>query len=423
MTDYIAKIAELLKSGETVIFYTVGGDTFLNIRELKARFGLLPTGVCDKDPKKQGRTWKGLEGLIVQSPDEVMQSLPKTYWFIPSVNYRYQIIGYLTQERGIAPSRIVNYEPVRKFRSCQHLNQSITYDRTGKLSFCCRKTCPSVAPEERLNGAAFRKLRDDLLKLVEEDRVPAESLCAGCNFIKEDYYPVEPKGLFISYNRNNVCNYHCCYCTVSHAPEIGKDEGCHTVNEVVTALRQENVLAEDYSLSFATSGEPTLYPGRKEVYQTFDGDLICILTNGFLYDPDLFALLNQKKAYILDSIDAGTSETYRRIKGVDGFERVRQNLKKYAQAAVGLVMLKYIFVPGVNDTPEDVDGFIDLCEETGAILAIAAVDFFSTEKITDHTKNMINRLATGLVARGILCVPYTSSQPVEYAAEIRFLMD
>ena len=54
MIDYIEQIARLLKEGNEVIFYTVGSGTFINIRELKNRFGLLPTAVCDKDKKKQG---------------------------------------------------------------------------------------------------------------------------------------------------------------------------------------------------------------------------------------------------------------------------------------------------------------------------------------------------------------------------------
>lgn len=100
MTDYIAQVAELLRNGKDVIFYTVGTDTFLCIRELKARFGLLPTAVCDGDPQKQGRSWRGLEGLPVCSPDKAIAQYPETRWYIPTLNYRYQIIGYLTEKWG-----------------------------------------------------------------------------------------------------------------------------------------------------------------------------------------------------------------------------------------------------------------------------------------------------------------------------------
>lgn len=420
--DYIAQVAELLKNGESVVFYTVGSDTFLCIKELKFRFGLLPTAVCDGDPKKQGRTWRGLEGLTVQSPDEVMERLPETNWLIPSLNYRVQIIGYLTQERGIPAERIVNYEPVRKFRSCLHLNQSIFYDRTGELSFCCGKACPRTEAGEKPDAAALRTLRDSLLKAIEEDRIPEDSLCKGCDLIKEDYFPVQPKGMYVSYFCNSVCNYRCSYCNVAHEGPVGKDAGHHTLHQVISALREEGMLSADYCVEFATSGEPTLYPGRKEVYQEFDGDRFSFLTNGYLYDPDLFAMMGRKRTHIMDSIDAGTREMYLRIKGVDGFERVREHMKAYAQASLGIVVLKYIFLPGINDLPEEVDGFIDFCLETDAVLAVISVDYYNVERTTEHTQKMIRRMAEGLEKKGILCASIGRNEPAKLRNMVNSMM-
>ena len=60
MRDYIIEVANALQNGSNVIFYTVGSGTFEYIRELKKRFGLLPSAICDADIKKQGRTYKGL---------------------------------------------------------------------------------------------------------------------------------------------------------------------------------------------------------------------------------------------------------------------------------------------------------------------------------------------------------------------------
>lgn len=292
MKDHVGQIAELLKNGKEVLFYTLGTDTFLSIKELRSRFGLLPTAVCDKDPKKQGRTWKGLEGVEVISPDEAMERSPEAWWFIPSLNYRYQITGYLTEERGVAADRIINYEPVRRFRSCLHLNRSVQYDRTGELTFSCAKACPRVLAGERPDASSLHRLRDGLLKAIEEDRIPPGSLCAGCDLIKEDYYPVAPKVLCVNYFANSVCNYRCSYCSVAHAGTLKEDVGRHSVDDVIGALRREDMLSEDYDLDFVTAGEPTLYPGRKEVYRTFDGDKMGFVTNGFLFDEDLFALMD-----------------------------------------------------------------------------------------------------------------------------------
>lgn len=421
--DYINQIGKLLESGESVIFYTVGSDTFLNIKELKFRFGLLPTIICDKDPNKQGRRWKGLEGVPVISPKAAIERFPEAYWFIPSLNYRYQIIGFLTREYGVMPERIINYEPVRRFRSCLHLNQSVQYDRTGELTFSCAKACPRVPAGEKPNACALRGLRDELLKAIEEDRIPQDSLCAACDLIKEDYYPAAPKALYVNYFCNGICNYHCSYCTVAHAGKIQEDSGRHTVDDVISALRQENMLSENYDLDFATAGEPTLYSGRKEVYKMFDGDKMGFITNGYLFDADLYELMNRKKVFIINSIDAGTQKTYQQIKGVNGFDQVRQNMKKYAKTSTGIVVLKYIFIPGINDVQEDVDGFIDFCVETGATFVIISLDIYSVSKITEQTVEMARRLRSGLSKKNILCIPLTANHSEKYANVMRFMAD
>lgn len=419
MTDYIAQVAELLRNGEDVIFYTVGTDTFLCIRELKARFGLLPTAVCDGDPQKQGRSWRGLEGLPVCSPDKAIAQYPETRWYIPTLNYRYQIIGYLTEKWGISPDRIINYTPVRRFLSCLYLNQSIQYDRTGELTFSCANACPRVPAGEKPNAPALHRLRDELIEAIKDGHVPQDSLCAGCDRIKEDYYPIEPEISCVNFFCKGHCNYRCSYCSVSHEKKERERAGEHTVEDVVSALRRENMLNGNYTLEFATAGEPTLYPGRKDVYKTFDGEKITFITNGFLFDPDLFEMMNRKKINIICSIDAGMPETYQRMKKVDGFHRVRANMKRYAQASVGIVVLKYILLPGVNDIPEEIDGFIDFCAETGATFAIVSLDVYSVEKVTSQTVEMAKRLVRGLSEKNILCIPITANLSEKFASIMR----
>jgi len=423
MTDYAKQVAELLQKGETVVYYTVGSDTFLNIRELKVRFGLLPTAVCDKDPKKQGRTWKGLEEIPVISPEDAMQQFPKAWWFIPSLDFRYQIIGYLTQECGIPQDYIINYTPVRKVKTCEYLQKAYIYDRNGKMGFCWREVRPEIPASKNINVVGLRTLRNSLLRAIKEDCLPKDSPCANCAQIKEDYYPVEPKGWSINYFCHSVCNYHCSYCTVSHAPAVKDDEGRQTLCEVLDALKEEDMLDESYQVGFSTAGEPTLHPSREETYRAFDGANFTLNTNGFFYDPALFEMMEQKKVLIIDSIDAGTKALYKQIKGVDGFDRVRQNLKKYAQATMGIVALKYIFIPGVNDTMEEIRGFIDYCVDIDAVFVIISLDLFSKDRFTDHTREMVQQLKNGLSRLGIMCVPLMAYSTEEYREIMRFLFE
>ena len=77
----------------------------------------------------------------------------------------------------------------------------------------------------------------------------------------------------------------------------------------------------------------------------------------------------------------------------------------------------------MNDTIENVDGFVDLCEEVNATFAIIALDYYSTDKISSQMREMILRMKNAISSRNILCVPYTGGETVEYKDTINKLME
>lgn len=61
------------------------------------------------------------------------------------------------------------------------------------------------------------------------------------------------------------------------------------------------------------------------------------------------------------------------MKGFNRFDVVRENLKKYAQ--YGTVKLKYIVLPGWNDSQADYEGTIALMESLGLKELILSMEF------------------------------------------------
>ena len=426
MIDYIEQIASFLAEGSEVVFYTVGSGTFINIRELKNRFGLLPKAVCDKDKKKQGRTYKGLEGLTVISPEEALLMFPNGKFFIPSLDYRYQIIGYLTEECGVSSDRIINYIPVEKIRSCSFLQKALIYDQSGDMRFCWRNPCPSIKSENNsLNSIELLKLRNKLIDEIKNGKTPSHRACMNCPQICEGFYPKEPLSWSVNYFCQSICNYKCSYCTLSHGNGIKpeKDAGRHTLGEVINSYKNERLLNNDYSVILSTAGEPLLHPKKKEFYEAFDGAELVINTNGSIYDEELVKLMNYNKVLLVVSLDAGTNKTYKTIKGVGSLENVKRNLTEYSKTSIGIVSLKYLFVPGVNDNIEDIEGFVKFVEDVNAMFCIIALDYFSMDNVTEQTKNMIKYMSSRLSEKNILCVPYTAWETTEYNAEIRKLTE
>lgn len=99
------------------------------------------------------------------------------------------------------------------------------------------------------------------------------------------------------------------------------------------------------------------------------GESVIFYTNAFIFDKDIARELHDNpQATINLSIDAGTADTWRKVKGVDNFNHVLDNLIAYrkASARAGQIILKYIIMPGINDSEEDFRAFVDIVKALNA---------------------------------------------------------
>jgi hypothetical protein len=333
-----------------VVLYTVGGDTFSVLRQLKHRYGILPTAICDGDTAKQGRTYKGLFGMSVLSPGEAIRKYPNGLFFISSMDHRFQIMGELVSSGKLLSERIINYEPIVKRKSCLFFEMYVCIHALGKLSLCWRPSSPSVEWGGIGDYSAFTRdfmrLRERVISDCANNKL--HTACENCYQVSEDWYPAKPSSWWVNYFGQGICNFKCAYC-VSPTHTASDLEGVPEFRKTIAALRETGMLSDFYSIILSTSGEPTLHPNRKDFFGDFDGYGFVVNTNGSVFDEDLFALMQDKMVRLIVSLDSGTRETFKKIKGVDLFEKVCENLKRYKTAAVGFVMPKYIVIPGIND--------------------------------------------------------------------------
>jgi hypothetical protein len=99
------------------------------------------------------------------------------------------------------------------------------------------------------------------------------------------------------------------------------------------------------------------------------------------------------------SLDAGTRETFAKIKGLDLFDKVCDNLVRYSSK--GPVRLKYIILPGLNDNEADIDGFVALCVRLKATAVDVTRELSDMAQFGGHTIGMIARMLDGLQVSGI----------------------
>jgi pyruvate-formate lyase-activating enzyme len=423
MKDYTKIISEYIAIGTPIIVYTVGGDTFSVLRQLKHQYNVLPTAICDNDHRKQGRAYSGLFGLPVLSAEEAIATYPDALYFISSIDYRFQIMGELTSKGTVSSSKIINYEPIEKRKSCAFLERSIVIYDNGKTGFCCIQKSPGTEfiPEYI---QTYNKLTEKF-KTLKKQQIDAlkiskgvNEVCAQCKIVCEEWYPTETKSWWVNYFGRNVCNFKCAYCCSS--TQLLKDvDDVPLLSEVIDTYREIGMLSDFYSVVLSTSGEPTLHPKRKELFEHFDGYALVVNTNGSVFDDDLFALMQEKMVRIVVSIDSGTPETFEKIKGLNVFEKVVDNLKRYQSAAVGFVVPKYIVTLGINDNEADADGFISLVKELGSPYIIIAYDQYGERPIPENAVKIIRRIKNGVEEIGVLCVIYAAYETYEYVATLK----
>lgn len=114
------------------------------------------------------------------------------------------------------------------------------------------------------------------------------------------------------------------------------------------------------------SGEVTIHPYKKRMLELMKDKTSKFLTNCFIYDNQIAEILKSNPHSCINlSIDAGTAETWHKVKGVNNFRNVLENLSKYSNSCISpeQITLKYIILPGINDNKNDYQGVIDIMKK------------------------------------------------------------
>ena len=141
-----------------------------------------------------------------------------------------------------------------------------------------------------------------------------------------------PQPVTVTIDPINTCNLRCTWCNseyiLNHNDKKIEDD---TLLEIVSFLSEWKVhpFTEKgvETICIAGGGEPTLHPNLSNFIQKcYDvGIQTGIVTNGTNIDKHLNSLLNC--TWVGISIDAGTPETFKKLKGKDLFDKIIQNVK------------------------------------------------------------------------------------------------
>lgn len=235
---------------------------------------------------------------------------------------------------------------------------------------------------EPFDAEGYLKLRNHYVDMMKRGDIPEQ--CVGCSNLEEKDWPDEPGIEFISVASDTKCSCDCFYCWFAGKKEYFNTLKSYDFMPVLRALEEKKLLR--HTTFDVCGGECTEYEnGKLEALVDFvmKGEYwVHFLSSGIFYSDVIAKAMSNSRANIIVSVDSGTKETYEKIKRVKAYERVWENLAKYSAAGVqntfcnkGYVILKYIIIPGINDSLDEFRAFAQKAKEIGCRWIRIAVEY------------------------------------------------
>lgn len=375
--------------------------------EYLQQVGVSPVCFIDRDQMKWGKSAYEGNSLLIYPFSEAKEKYGNLNIYISARKRlcRAEITCDLIEKYNVPMDQIYNYEPYIKRKSCSLIEHTISPYGERDIGLCRggryinitkMPTVPWLDDQkETLDN--FLKMRDDLIKEINEN--PDGSPCKGCSILCDTVCPAEYRidDYVMATAPKSLCNFKCSYCYAGHFGDINIHEDnrrkCEPDKRIALAREMERrgIIHPSFTTLHFSDGEICVDPKRGGLYALADEyNNSWFYTNGSIFSEEIADLMRRKKASIHISIDSGTSETFRKIKGVDAYEKVCDNLRKYAEVDNKRITLKYIYLPGINSYKEDIDGFVELCNKINPLRCNINVDAVSERKdLSDEDLNLI----------------------------------
>lgn len=255
----------------------------------------------------------------------------------------------------------------KKYTSCQWLEYGMDFDLGvygSNIKICCYLSAPGGGNTllikdykgEKIDWKEFFKLKNKYRKIQESGKIVPD--CEGCVFLETKEWTDENIIYNVIFDHWTHCNCKCTYCYTQDDKKLYNDLKTYNVLPIVREMLEKNILKPGGAIGFG-GGEPTMLEEFDELINLLldkGFSNIRVPSSGLKYSPTIEKGIRSKQLTIVVSIDSGSKEVYQKIKQIDGYDVVTENLKKYAQAQTesGHVITKYIIIPGVNDSTEEI---------------------------------------------------------------------
>ncbi|MCL2185402.1 MAG: radical SAM protein [Treponema sp.] len=373
----------------SIIFYGAGGNAENNFEKWIDQ-GIFPVCFCDSDESKHHVKFITKKGEYDILPLKKAIERYPDYIIYPTQHQSKikNIISYLINN-GIAESKIKIFS-----RHCNYLNKYMYFQsiilNNSEYNFCCfnKNTYKSSGDIE----TDFNTLQKKAVQMIDDLDNGKICSCSYCNNLKEGKMPDFPPrfefNLSTGINGGTNCNLKCSYCFFSKILNNSNTFGYNILDIlyfIQNKFNKKNIFL-DYNC-----GEITVSPHYNKIMDIWKKNNWKgrISTNAVIYSEGIAELMRLGLIKINVSLDAGTAETYSKIKGKNYFNKTLETLKYYSDI-LGNIELKYLFVKDSNDNENDIINFLKIAKKLNVCVVIISRN--STESLiplSEHEKYLL----------------------------------
>ena len=259
-----------------------------------------------------------------------------------------------------------------EFLSCEFIEGGVMFER-DRLMVCCISVPNGKGRVElcEYNGGPIpaKKIEDRRQELrVWNNHSISRSPCEGCHKLTRQAWKNSHLISQITVSHYTICNLRCTYCYVSeYTPEERRvlSVGSYDLGPVIEDMFDRGLVAPKSTACWG-GGEPLMFKEFERVAAQFvdHGVFMNLLTNCTIGSEAVKAGLKSGTVAVWCSVDAGTPDTYLRVKGRRRFDTVWKVLSDYSKLNQYLVTAKYIFKDD-NCSTAEIDGFLAEAKKAG----------------------------------------------------------
>lgn len=260
-----------------------------------------------------------------------------------------------------------------KYKSCNLIQHGLCFFNEMLVS-CCFAPCDQINGQmppiicENYKGEIlekeflFNKIRE-YSSIFKNGGCPKE--CTNCYHIEEKEWDEAEYINSITITHFSKCNADCIYCS-NNLEKEDRTNDMYNIMPVLHNMKDKGILKQGCELHIG-GGEFTIYKECDELLNEFALSgfaKVLVPTNAIHYSEKLYLAMEKTPASIIVSLDSGTRKTFEKIKRVDAFDKVIQNLKSYSKTeeARKSISLKYIIIPTINDNLKEFKAFLKIAK-------------------------------------------------------------